>query len=227
MGGTSRRLLRWPPPSGSCPDPRMVKLPLPPDLTRLREHEPAITGFREVLWRIHRRDGVHSIGWDELRHYGPLGSRFDPQPPGPAAASDEGVAYAAINVPTALAEVFQDTRVINVTRGEPWLAGWEPARELALLDLTGTWPIRIGASHAINTGRRDHARAWARALRAAWPQADGLLHTSAMTGQRCATMFNPAGDSFPPQPGFHQSLSDPRLAVSLLSSGASIGYEIV
>lgn len=205
----------------------MVKLPLPPNLPELQAHAPAVVGFQEVLWRVHRRGGSHPIGWDELRYYGPLSSRFAPQREGPPAVRDEGVAYATTDVPTALAEVFQDTRVVNVTRGDPWLAGWRPARELVLLDLTGEWPIRIGASHAINTGRRDHARAWARALRAAWPWADGLLHTSSMTGARCVTAYNPACDSFPPRPGLHQSLADPRLALALLSAAASVGYELV
>lgn len=205
----------------------MAKLPLPPNPPELGAHTPAMIGFREVLWRVHRRHGGHPIGWDELRHDGPLSSRFEAQPLGSAAVGDEGVAYAATDVPTPLAEVFQDTRVVNVTNGDPWLAGWEPRRSLALLDLTGTWPIRIDASHALNPGRRDHARAWARALRATWPLADGLLHTSAMTGAPCVTMFNPASDSFPAHPGFHQSLADSRLALPLLSSASAIGYEPV
>lgn len=205
----------------------MVKLPRPPDASELGAHAPKTVRFSNVLWRIHRSDGDHPIGWNELRYYGPLNSRFDPQPPGPASLSTEGVAYAATDVPTALAEVFQDTRVVNVTRGRPWLAGWEPSRPLALLDLTGAWPIRIGASHAINTGRRDHARAWARALHTAWPEVDGLLHASAMTGSRCVTMFNPAAGSFPPSPAFHQGLADPQFAVPLLRSAESIGYDVI
>lgn len=205
----------------------MAKLPLPPDPADLAAHGPATVGIHEVLWRVHRRGGSHPSDWDDLRHWGPLNFRFDPQPDGPPALGDEGVAYAATDVPTAVAEVFQDTRVVNVTRGAPWLAGWRPTRELTLLDLTGTWPLKIGAFHAINTGRRDHARAWARALRAAWPQADGLLHTSSMTGVRCVTLFNPARDGFPPRPGFHQALGDPRLSQALLNAVASIGYELI
>lgn len=204
----------------------MAKLPLPSTINELGQQEPEFARVQMVLWRVHFRGGTHPSGWDELRYYGPLGSRFDPQPVGQARVGPEGVAYAATSVPTALAEVFQTSRTIHLTRQDPWLAGWEPTRELVLLDLTGQWPLRIGASHAINTGRRDHCRAWARALRAAWPTADGLLHTSSMTAQPSVTLYNPARDTFPQSPAVHFALADPRLADPLLRAAAAIGYEL-
>lgn len=78
--------------------------------------------------------------------------RFDPHLP-PPRVQDRGVCYTAFDLPTAIAEVFQETRAVNLRRGAPWLTAWLPSRPLRLLDLTGLWPLRNGASHAINTGR--------------------------------------------------------------------------
>ena len=78
--------------------------------------------------------------------------RFEP----PAHEQAREVSYAALAIPTALAEVFQHRRVINTRRDAPYLTGWHPARTLTLLDLAGPWPLAAGASHVINTGRRDH-----------------------------------------------------------------------
>lgn len=150
---------------------------------------------------------------DELRRDGPVAAgRFDPHEP-PPHAQDEGIAYFAFTVPTVLAEAYQATRVIHgqvhPRRGAPYLTGFRATRILHLLDLSGDWPISIGASHAINTERKDHSRAWARTFRAAWPDIDGLSYVSAMTGAGCAALFNPAGDAFPERPDFSEPLAHP------------------
>lgn len=135
----------------------------------------------------------------------------------------------ALDVPTAVAEAFQTSRQINRGRGAPYLTGFHPERDLELLDLTGGWPLRIGASDALNTGRKDHCRLWARrlwasALREAWPKVDGLLHSSAMTGRECVTLFDPAGDVFPERPSFSVPLSHPDLDADLAAVAREIGY---
>ena len=126
----------------------MVKLPLAPDPAELKflpEHLRTIP-IDTVLWRVHRTSGEHVVPWDQLRYWGPASTmRFDPQEPPPHVQS-RGVSYAALSVPTALAEVFQRTRVINIRRCMPYLTDWSPARPLTLLQLAGTWPIRAGAS---------------------------------------------------------------------------------
>ena len=45
-----------------------------------------------------------------------------------------------------------DTRVIDRTAHDPWLVAFELLQPLNLLDLTGVWPTRAGASMALNTG---------------------------------------------------------------------------
>jgi len=178
------------------------------------------------IWRVHRTSGAHVIGWNQLRHYGPLDTmRFDPHDPPPHTQA-RGVSYHALEVPTVLAEVFHQTRVINVSRGDPYLTGWTPTRELVLLDLTGDWPIRNGASYTINTGRKNHCRAWARAVSTAWPDLDGLWHHSSLTGSAVVTLFNGSAGAFPASPDFSNPLAHPGLFPVLRAAAARIGYRL-
>lgn len=180
-----------------------------------------------MLWRVHRTTGNHVVAWDRLRYWGPSAAmRFDPHEP-PARVQDRGVSYTALDVPTALAEVFQHRRVISTRRDAPYLTGWIPSRALTLLDLTGNWPIHAGASHVINTGRRDFCRSWARAIHAAWPELDGLRHTSAMTGHDAIALFTAAADSFPARPLLSLPLDHPGLRAHILGAAAQIAYRIV
>lgn len=203
------------------------KVPPPPDPDILRNSDLDLVTSDEALWRIHFRGGSHPTQWNQLRKYGPLDSRFDPHPAGSAAMSTEGVAYTAAAVPTSLAEVFQASRTIDLAYREPWLVGWQPIRKLQLLDLTGGWPLRVGASFSINSCNRARSRQWARAFRAAWPDVDGAVHTSSLTGQRCLVLWNPARDSFPGTPGSHHPLTDPDIAVVMVAASEEIGYTIL
>lgn len=206
-----------------------MKLPLPPDPAELRfppEHLREVP-TRTVLWRVHRTSGKHVVAWNRLRYWGPASTmRFDPHEP-PARVQERGVSYAALSIPTALAEVFQRTRLINTRRGDPYLTSWSPTRPLTLLDLTGTWPIQAGASHAINTGRRDHCRTWARTVHTARPDLDGFWHQSSMTGADAVTLFTQAADSFPSRPMLSLPLDHPGLRGHLLAASTQIGYRVV
>ena len=207
----------------------MPKLPLPPETEGLRRHTRVVANWPHdtVLWRVRVTEGPHIVAWNALRHYGPVASgRFDPHEP-PPQEQGEASGYFALAVPTVLAEVCQAARVINPRRGAPYLTGFRPTRVLSLLDLSGDWPISIGASHAINTGRKDHSRAWARALRAAWPAVDGLSYVSAMTGAGCVALFTPARDTFPDRPDFSEPLAHPDLRSTLAAAADSIGYQLL
>jgi hypothetical protein len=180
----------------------------------------------EPLWRVHRTAGAHVVAWNELRHFGPIDTmRFDPHDPPPHTQA-KGVSYNALDVPTLLAEMFAQTRFINLTRGDPYLTAWTTTRHLTLLDLTGTWPIRNGVSYTINTGRRDHCRAWARAIISAWPALDGLWHHSSLTGRPLVTIFTSAADTFPAAPDFSSPLSHPGLFSTLQAAASQISYRL-
>lgn len=108
----------------------------------------------------------------------------------------------------------------------PYLTVWRPKRTLRLLDLRGSWPIRQGASHVINTGPHPVCRRWAHAI-AVHPQAvDGVLYPSTTTGADAAALFLPAADSFPTNPELSLPLSDPGLVGALQGAAERIGFVI-
>ncbi len=96
-----------------------------------------------------------------------------------------------------------------------------------LLDLTRGWPLKAGASHAINSGPKHRTRAWSRAFVTARPQLDGVLSQSAMTGEPCITLFSPSADALPATPLFSEPLDHPGLAEPLAIATGSIGYRMI
>jgi hypothetical protein len=205
----------------------VAKLPRSPELPLVRRPGDLHRVPRSVaLWRIHGTAGPHVTPWNRLRYYGPTTSRFDPQP-SPPGWSERGVTYAATDVATCLAEVFAAARVVDVERRVPYLTGWPPTRVLTLLDLTGTWPIRNGASHLLTTGSKATCRSWARAIDTEWPDLDGLWSVSTMTGRPTVTLFTAAADAFPARPSFSRPLSSPALRRALETAAAEVGYRLV
>lgn len=204
----------------------MVKLPRDPGPLTIDDAD-LVDWPHQKMVRIHGTVGPHSLHWHQLRHLGPTPTRFDPHPPPTGTHPDFAVMYAAADVDTALAEVFQRGRVIEpFAPNSPYLTVWEVGRSLRLLDLRGIWPIRQGASHAINTGPHQVCRRWAHAI-AVHPQAvDGLLYTSSMTGSDATALFLPAADSFPLNPELSLPLSDPGLAGALEGAAERIRYAI-
>jgi len=204
----------------------MVKLPRDPGPLTI-DDEDLVDWPNGRMVRIHGTVGPHSLPWHQLRHFGPTLTRFDPHPPPPTTHTDFAVMYAAADLDTALAEVFQRGRVIEPSAPNgPYLAVWAVARVLRLLDLRGTWPIRQGASHAINTGPHPICRRWAHAI-AVHPQSvDGVLYTSSMTGANATALFLPAADSFPPHPDLSLPLNDPGIVGALDAAAQRIRYTI-
>ena len=129
----------------------MPKFPNPPSLETLAEIEPAIkrltAGTR--VWRVYFRGGLHPGRWNQMRTFGPTTARFDhhlPHAQGAPTEQTRAIQYLALDGITPLAEVFQDTRVIDRAVRSPWLVAYELDADLELLDLTGTYPTRAGAS---------------------------------------------------------------------------------
>ena len=211
----------------------MAKLPEPPSVDQLAATPPAWRTFGSGgrLWRVYFRASRHPTGWKVFRYWGPAGSRFDhhlPDASGVGCPQDRGILYAGLDVQTCLAEVFQEGRIIDRSDQAPWLAAFTPTRDLALLDLTGTWCTRIGASTAINSGRRDRARRWSQALYAAFPQADGIAYASSMNGHAVAyALYERAVDSVPSAPDTHFALNDPALDLPIDRAATRLGYAVV
>ena len=211
----------------------MVKLPESPNVEVLRRTSPevAILPTGTELWRIYFRGGRHPTTWERMRGFGPSAeARFDHHHE-PPRMQDRKILYAATGeqaVATCVAEVFQERRAINARRDEPWLACFALAEEAPLLDLTGQWPTRAGASMAINSGPRPRARRWSRTIYEAYPDVRGLLYASSMNaGEQAVALYERAEHALPALPTFNEPLSHPALLPVLRRLAADLGYELI
>jgi hypothetical protein len=173
-------------------------------------------------WRIHFGAGTH-LRWTDSS-FGPTGARFDHQPPPAKRHRTRAILYASDSGPTSLAEIFQQTRVIDRFADSPALAAFRLARDLHLLDLTGAWPTRAGASMAINSGSRATARAWSRAIYAAYPHVEGLRYASSMNANQPAfALYERARPALPTAAALDLPLATPALAAPLAAAAVHFG----
>ena len=204
----------------------MSKLPEPPNPLAL-EPEIAIRERGERCWRIYYAGSRHPATWRDFRFFGPTLARFDHHDPPPSVRA-RGILYAAASPLTCIAEVFQATRVIDRGSASPWLVAFDLARDVPLLDLTGRWPTRAGASMAIGSGPRPRARRWSRAIYDAYAGVEGLVYASSMHANRPAlALYERAQAALPGAPAFHRALSDPALVPRLNAAAAALGYRLV
>jgi len=195
------------------------KLLDPPSVAALRAIEPDTTPLARgtVLARVYFTAGPYPTRWDRFRRHGPTNARFDHHAPdarGHPVDQDRGILYCAASAVTCLAEVFQETRRIDRVRRAPWLAVFRLERDLDLLDLTGAYPTRAGASMAINSGSRVRARAWARAWYEAFPDLQGIRYASSMNANEAAIALTDRAEKLEPlprHPDFNRPLADDAL----------------
>jgi hypothetical protein len=222
----------------------MDHLPMPPGVDELGAIEPEICGLpaRTDLTRIWFAGSSYPSGFAHFRTFGPTASRFDHHLPGPDGKpmhGDRSILYAikATEAPTgeieaitaAVGEVFQQQRIIDLARDEPRLTVFRTVRKVSLLDLTGFWATHVGASANLSSGPRDVTRAWSRAFHEAYPQADGLLYRSSMSGGRCfaVALYERAEDAMPTTPQIDLPLGHSRLRGALAEGARRLGYEIL
>lgn len=212
----------------------MAKFPYSPGVEALAHLEPAwielSAGTR--LARIYYTHGPRPQSWNEFRHHGPLNSRWvhhQPDANGRPHDQERGVYYAARDAKTCLAEFFQQTRRIDRAFQAPWLVIFEIEQPLRLIDLTGDFPTRMGASMAIHTGSRSRARGWARDLHQAFPDGEGILYASSMNANESAIALNERAEArhpFPAHPVFHRALADDVLLDPLKYAARHLGYAL-
>lgn len=206
------------------------RLTPPPPVTTLRGVSPVIhvVPAGAVLWRIYFRAGPHPSRWGGFRAFGPVNARFDHHPPPPKRHRTRAILYGSDAGPTSVAEVFQQARVIDRFADSPALAAFRLTRDLPLLDLTGTWPTRVGASMAINSGSRARARAWSRAIYAAYPDVEGLRYASSMNANQPAfALYERAKSALPASAALDLALSAPGLMAPLAAAAVRLGYALV
>jgi len=140
-----------------------------------------------------------------------------------------GIYYAARDAKTCLAEAFQATRRIDRVFQAPQLVMFETLARLKLLDLTGDFATRMGASMAIHSGSRGRARGWARDLYDAYPEIQGILYAASMHGGQHAIALNERAlkdPLFPAHPLFHRALSDDVMVDALKHAAREFGYAL-
>lgn len=210
----------------------MPKFPEPPAPAILAAVAPVVrvlpAGTR--IWRVYFQAGAHPTTWEQFRAWGPTDARFDHHVPPPSIQTRQ-ILYGAAGPKaalTAVAEAFQSTRVVERARRAPTWAAFDCARDLRLLDLTGTWPTKAGASMAIASGPRVRARRWSQAIYAAFPDVEGLFYGSSMNANEpCVALYERARAAVPERPVFHRLLSDPVVLTMLENACAEIGYAMV
>ncbi len=205
----------------------MERLPDPPELFSVApEFRDCSAGT--VLWRIYFRGGAHPTTWNGFRQWGPTSSRFDHHTK-PKRVQPRAILYAATGtdaVLTALAEFFQDSRLIDRRRNEPWLVGFELSDLVKLLDTTGLWPVRAGGNMAINSGSRAKARDWSRAIYRSYAEAHGVAYQSSIVNLPALALYERAEHAVPAHPIFHQPLAHPGLAAGLLAYAKRLEYAL-
>lgn len=209
----------------------MAKLGKPPAVGVLRNQDPSwaiIRAGQDKLARIYHASGPHPVAWNEFRAFGPAhNARFDHHQPdanGKPHLQSRKILYCAKRGMTCIAEVFQGTRVVNRADNDPYLCVFSPTRNLKLLDLTGRFATRMGASLAIHSGPRNRAREWACALYDAFDH-DGLLYLSSMDPGAPAIVLNERGeDAMPGTPLSNRPLSDPLLTDVIDALTHRLGY---
>lgn len=213
----------------------MPKLPDPPDVEVVRGIGPAVKRLPRgtSLARVYFTGGEYPTRWNEFRHFGPTGARFDHHlavPRGEPVSQARSILYCATAADTCLAEVFQQTRRINRTRRAPWLAIFALRKDVDLLDLTGAFATRVGASMAISTGSRVRAREWAKRFYEAYAALHGIYYPSSMHGNRPAVALTDRAeqlDCLPEHPDLNRALADDVLLDILKSSADRLGYGLL
>ena len=214
----------------------MAKFPNPPGIEALKSIPPVTCELAAgtQIFRLFKSGGRHPVNWNSFRHYGPTAARFDHhlhnRKKEPFEGS-RGILYGAVGheaIPTCLAEVYQDTRIIDRKSRAPVLCAFTLTMPLILLDLSGTFATRIGASMAINSGPRDRARRWSAQLYEAYPHIHGIAYSSSMyANQPAVALFERAAFAVPKSPDAHRQLEDPGLENLLVATAEVIGYGLV
>ena len=211
----------------------MAKFPNSPGVVALGRLTPSTltipSGIR--LARLYYTAGRHPTVWNAFRYVGPLNARWDHHLPnaGEPEVQERGIYYTARDAKSCLAEVFQHTRRIDRAFQAPWLVVFETVAPLSVLDLTGDFTTRMGASMAIHSGNRERARGWARDLYEAYGDIQGIQYASSMTGGAAALALNERALKMPlfaAHPLFHRALADDVMLDPLKHAAQALGYAL-
>jgi RES domain len=183
-----------------------------------------------LLWRIYQAAASRPAAWNDLRSFGPTGSRFDHHPadPPPREHPGFGILYAAEAAPTVFAEYFQATRIINRALNRPWIVQFAIDTPLKLVDVTGGWMLKVGGNAAIASGARAQSRKWSRVIHEAYPDFHGICYRSSLNPTWLAfALYERARLALPPVPVLHAPLTDSRIAPLITEAVEATNYDVV
>jgi hypothetical protein len=194
-----------------------TELPEPPvRLPDLADAHVIVLPIDWPLLRAHDIAGTHPRAFNELRWWGPIPDkgRFDHHPVGaprdhfPAhgvvyvACPDPGKPPAGLTASDAipgnaldvvLAEMVQADHELTVTPGLT-LTAFSLSEPLHLLDVRGTWAQATRAGAHLSTAPHHDVQRWARAIRAAYPQLNGVLYAPSTGGHAVAVVLNESSE---------------------------------
>ena len=135
-----------------------------------------------------------------FRHFGPI-SRFDHQrAPYPTRADDpdRSIMYGAFTLASCLAEIFGDSKIIEVGAWE--VAGLRTTRDLNLLDLRGNGALRAGTVSAVaKESNRQFSQTWSRYFYDhgfVYTEIDGLIFYNAHNDEEAFAFYDRASNGF-------------------------------
>lgn len=203
--------------------------------TAIRPNERVLLPAGTPVIRIHPLAGPHPTAWDEMRAFGPTTSRFDHHTTPRRLHPSRSIAYLTFGdrrFVAGLAEYFQDANggIAPIDRAlrRPTVTQFELAVDLDLLDLDSGWVTRAGGNQAIVSGPRSSARAWARAIYAEHPTAQGLAYGSSVWAPgRCIALWDRGFAAFPAAPLTSRLLDDPVIDVALANAAADLGTYVL
>lgn len=127
---------------------------------------------------------------------------------------------------SALAEVFQETRHIDRSLGDPWLAAFYLSTSLRLLNTNSPWTAQAGGNMAINSGLRSRSRQWSRCIYCSYPKVSGIAYPSSLTNMPCGALYERAAAAVPSHPQLNLPLTHPALGANLLAFAAQLNFTI-
>lgn len=211
----------------------MARLPRAPRCRPVLAPDPArgeliVLPSGTELVRVYFAGGPRPGTWRQLRSFGPTDARFDHHIPPPALSRDRAILYAAGDLTTAVAEVFQRTGMIDVVTGDPYLAILRTSRSISLLDLRSDWPTRAGASQALASGSHASAWHWSRAIWEDLPAVEGIAWHSSMHHQGAAyALYERAANALEADPVTNLTLATKGLALPLAHAADLLGFGLV
>lgn len=206
----------------------------------LRRHIRTLTAGTAV-GRIYSQGGPHPTTWNEFRRWGPTAARFDHHPPPSRTHPDRSVMYVAPAVRpatsapvlrTCVAEYFSETGTVDLTTNNPYYVIFRLAREVRLLNIGDSdWVALAGGNSAIQSGPRDIARRWARAIYEHYrggDAVDGIFHAcSIIPSARLVVMWDRAEDAVPARPAFSKPLADASLRADVETFASDLQLDLV